>query len=235
VAGDWIKMRCDLRSDPAVFKLAEITGLDRFAVVGRLAEFWSWIDKHAVDGRVDGGTSTAIDDVVAHVGFADALMSVRWLSVDADGVYIPKHEQHNGDSAKDRNLKSERQARWRAKKAAESASKHVDGHVDATPSTREEKRREEKNTPVVPKGTVDVPDWIPAKPWADFVAMRRAKGNKVPFTVAAAKGIIAKLDGFRASGIDVGAVLSESVINGWSGVFEPKGSLSVVRRQESFV
>ncbi len=53
--------------------------------------------------------------------------------------------------------------------------------------------------------------------------MRRAKGNKVPFTVAAAKGVIAKLDGFRADGHDIAQVLTESVINGWSGVFEPKG------------
>jgi hypothetical protein len=76
VAGDWIKMRNDLRSDPAVFQLAKLTGLDRFAIVGRLAEFWGWVDKHAVDGAVDGGTSQAIDDVVVYEGFAEALVQV---------------------------------------------------------------------------------------------------------------------------------------------------------------
>jgi hypothetical protein len=153
MSGDWIKLRCDLRSDPAVFKLAELTKLDRFSVVGRLAEFWIWIDKHSVDGRVDGGTSTAIDDVVGCSGFVDALIKVKWIVVDANGVYIPKHEQHNSDSAKERTLKNERQARWRAKKAAEAAAKLVDAGVGVSASTREEKRREEKKTPKVPKGT----------------------------------------------------------------------------------
>lgn len=63
---------------------------------------------------------------------------------------------------------------------------------------------------------------MPEKPWTDFVSMRRAKGAKVPFTVAAARGVVAKLDDFRQAGHDVAAILTESVINGWSGVFEPK-------------
>jgi hypothetical protein len=222
VAGDWIKMRNDLRSDPAVFKLANLTGLDRFAIVGRLAEFWGWADKHAVDGVVDGGTSQAIDDVVVYEGFAEALVAVHWLVITETGIEIPKHKLHNGDSAKERTLKSARQARWREKKASESTPDPVDVLPSTHASTREEKRREEINTPKAPKGAVEVPDWIPEKPWADFVAMRRAKGNKVPFTVAAARGIIAKLEGFRAEGHDIGRVLEESVINGWSSVFEPK-------------
>lgn len=79
------------------------------------------------------------------------------------------------------------------------------------------------NTPKAPKGAVEVPDWIPEKPWADFVAMRRAKGPKTPFTVAAAKGVVEKLSTFRAAGHDVAVILQESTINGWSSVFEPKG------------
>lgn len=147
MAGDWIKMRADLRSDPAVFKLAALTGLDRFAVVGRLAEFWGWVDKHAVDGVVDGGTSQAIDDVVVYEGFAEALVQVKWLVITDAGIEIPKHELHNGDSAKERSLKNERQARWRAKKAAESEANPVDEKPSTSPSTREEKRREDIDTP----------------------------------------------------------------------------------------
>jgi hypothetical protein len=150
MAGDWIKMRNDLRSDPAVFKLAALTGLDRFAVVGRLAEFWGWVDKHAVDGFVDGGTSQAIDDVVVYEGFSEALVQVHWLVITDSGIEIPKHELHNSDSAKERSLKNERQARWRAKKAAESALESVDVLPSTSASTREEKRREEKKTDTSP-------------------------------------------------------------------------------------
>jgi len=232
----WIKVRNDLITDPAVYRIASITGLDRFSVVGRLTAFWSWADQHAVDGVVDGGSSQVVDDVTSHDGFSAALQQVKWLHVDADKLVIPNHDRHNGATAKERSLKSERQARWRAKQDPEKTEKPVDGDVDGKAPTREEKRRGEKNTPLPPKGgQVEIPDWMPAKPWEDFVAMRRAKGQKIPFTVAAAKGIVAKLAEFREAGHDPGAILTESVINGWSGVFEPKAGKTAARPAEGFV
>jgi hypothetical protein len=153
MSGDWIKMRTDLRDDPAVFQIAASTGLDRFNVVGRLAAFWSWTDKHAVDGRVDGATFSVVDDVVSFAGFCDALKRVKWIDVDADGVYIPKHERHNIESGKERSLKSARQAKWRANKALKEAGnvdvtvdENVDVSLSTSPSTREEKRREESTS-----------------------------------------------------------------------------------------
>jgi len=147
MAGDWIKMRMDLPEDPAVYRIARLTSLDRLAVVGRLYAFWAWADKHAVDGRVDGGTSEDVDDIVSHVGFAEAMEKVNWLEIGDQFLAIPKHDRHNGESAKERSLKNARQARWREKQ---------DAPPSTTPSTkastREEKRREEKITSV-PKGT----------------------------------------------------------------------------------
>ena len=151
MAGDWIKMRVDLRDDPAVFKLAEILCVEELHVIGSLFCFWSWVDKHAVDGRVDGATSRLIDKVSMTPGFADALVAVGWLDIDENGVTMPNFQRHNGESAKERSLKNARQARWRAKR---------DGNVDALPSTqtstvaptREEKRREDKTKADAPLG-----------------------------------------------------------------------------------
>jgi hypothetical protein len=143
----WIKLRTDLLNDPAVYRLAADLKLDRYAIVGRLAAFWGWADQHAVDGVVDGATSQVVDDVVSLPGFADALARVKWLHLGADKVTIPNHDRHNGANAKERSLKSERQAKWRASKPPEKASKSVDAPVDGAASTREEKRREEKDTP----------------------------------------------------------------------------------------
>lgn len=218
----WIKLRTDLLNDPAVYRLAADLRIDRFSVVGRLAAFWGWADQHAVDGVVDGGSSHVVDDVVSLPGFADALQRVKWLVIEADRVVIPNHDRHNGANAKERSLKSERQAKWRAGKAPEKPAKAVDGAA----STREEKRRGEK-PPKAPQGAIEVPDWIPEEPWKEFVAMRRAKGQRSPFTVGAAKGIIAKLDGFRAAGHDIGAILQQSTINAWADVYEPKAKPGV--------
>jgi hypothetical protein len=229
----WIKLRTDLLNDPAVYKLAGLLKVDRFAVVGRLAAFWGWADQHAVDGVVDGATSQVVDDVVALPGFADALVVVKWLRIEEDLVAIPNHDRHNGANAKERSLKSERQSKWRKGKAdqGDTGGVHVDtgsgdpvdGDVDGDASTRGEKRRgEKKKPPKAPQGAVEVPEWIPAEPWEEFVAMRRAKGQRTPFTVGAAKGVIAKLDTFRASGVDLAAVLRQSTVNGWADVYELK-------------
>lgn len=145
MAGDWIKMRTDLKEDPAVYKIAEILNIDELQAIGALFCFWAWADKHCVDGHVDGATSRLVDRVSLINGFTDALVSVGWLSVDDSGIQIPKFERHNGDSAKARTLKTERQAKWRRNKDSD-----VDGDASTKtstrPSTREEKRREEVNT-----------------------------------------------------------------------------------------
>lgn len=155
MAGDWIRMRNDLHDDPAVFKISSMTKLDRFAVVGRLFAFWAWADHHAVDGRVDGASSLVIDDVTRQDGFADALISVGWLKALDDAVEIPKHDRHNGESAKERGLKNARQARWRAGKTeSRPPSTPAPTGPSTSPSTqastREEKRREDKEISKLP-------------------------------------------------------------------------------------
>lgn len=141
MAGDWIKMRTNLREDPAVFKLSEILSVSEFAVVGMLHAFWSWMDDNSVDGRVDGASSRLVDARVrAGDGFADALVKVGWLIFDEKGASMPNNERHNGKGAKERLLKNQRQAKWRDGKNS------VDGVVDKKSSTREEKRREYKSS-----------------------------------------------------------------------------------------
>lgn len=147
MAGDWIKMRTDLFTHPKVFKLAEVLGLDELAVVGALFGFWAWADKHSVDGRVDAATSRLIDRTVRVDGLAEALVSIGWLAVDAEGITIPNFAEHNGDSAKERSQKNQRQARWRERKSAGLVDETSDAAASTAPSTREEKRREEKKEP----------------------------------------------------------------------------------------
>ncbi|QMV32381.1 replication initiation protein [Ralstonia phage Raharianne] len=149
MAGEWIKMRADLHDDPAVFRLSTLLKIDKFSVIGRLHTFWSWVDRHSVDGRVDGAASTYVDEVVRQEGFADALAVVGWLVVDETGIAVPNFYRHNGDSAKSRAQKSDRQARWRKKKDV-SVDIDVDGDASTQATTREEKRREEVNNPPNP-------------------------------------------------------------------------------------
>lgn len=72
-----------------------------------------------------------------------------------------------------------------------------------------------------PAGAFDFtpPEWVPADAWARFVASRALKH---PLTSTAAALIVSELSKFKAAGHDPAAVLDQSVMNGWRGVFEPK-------------
>lgn len=179
MAGDWIKMRVDLKDDPSVFKLAEMLAVDELHVIGCLFCFWAWADKHAVDGHVDGATSRLVDKVSSTPGFCSAMQAVGWLVIEETGISIPHFDRHNGESAKERGLKNARQARWRAGKAD-----HVDASPSTDASTREEKRREEKKepSPVAPKGADCDPEGF-----VDFWSMWPASDRKNDRKKCAAK------------------------------------------------
>ena len=159
MAGDWIKMRCNLDTDPAVFQIAAQLGLDELSVVGRLWKVWAWADQHVSDCHAIGVTDVTLDRISATPGFAAAMRRVGWMEGDADTPALPKFDRHNGQSAKRRALATERQSRKR--------------HADVTPESRPERdqRREEKsNTPIVPKG-----DDTPPAPAEEDPLLLRAK------------------------------------------------------------
>lgn len=84
-----------------------------------------------------------------------------------------------------------------------------------------------------PKGApLVLPEWLPVAQWEAFVAMRKAKGKRAPFTDAAKAGILRELDKLRKEGHDPAAVLEASVINGWSGVFPLKSAPPRAQRPE---
>ncbi len=74
-----------------------------------------------------------------------------------------------------------------------------------------------------------LPPWVPAAEWGDFVAMRKAKGKRAPFTDAAQAVILRELAKLREQGHDPGRVLQASIASGWSGVFPLKAAAKPIR------
>ena len=148
MAGDWIKMRCDLGNDPAVIRMAETLKLSEDDVVGKLHRFWSWADTHTTDGNASGVTKTWLDRYIGVTGFAERLAEgdgrTPWLVITEDGIEIPKFEEHNGKSAKKRLLTTKRVAQHRAKRNATSVTDVTQAALQKRYQRREEKRREEK-------------------------------------------------------------------------------------------
>lgn len=213
------------------------------AVVGALVSIWAMVnDTAGSDGIVRHASSQDMDGIAGIPGFGEALKTVEWLEdlPDGSGVRFINFEEHNSPQ-KERSPTSKSGAeRTRAyrerKKAGRGGDEKGDEGRDSDDASRgdnREKREKEKKKNT--NGAVDVPDWIPEKQWGEFVAMRRAKGSRAPFTVGAARGIVQKLDELRAAGHDPAAVLAASVINGWSDVYELKGGPAQPPAQGSFV
>lgn len=62
-----------------------------------------------------------------------------------------------------------------------------------------------------------LPDWMPVESWDGFVEMR--KKLRKPMTNRAIHLAIGNLDKLRAEGQDVAAVLDQSTMNSWLGLF----------------
>ena len=80
-----------------------------------------------------------------------------------------------------------------------------------------EAEAEAEAKPKASPGGFEIPDWIPRDAWDGFIAMRKAS-KKAP-TREAMVLAVAKLGKLKASGEDVRAVLEQSVLSGWSGLF----------------
>lgn len=108
MAGDWIKMRTDLRDDPAVQSMAVQLGADPDLVVGKLHRIWSWGDKQTPDGEVVGLGIERVDVLAECELFHMAMESVGWLERTERGFRFPRFMRHNGKSAKRRALDGRR-------------------------------------------------------------------------------------------------------------------------------
>jgi hypothetical protein len=133
MAGDWIKMRCNLDTDPAVFQMAAALDMDELAVVGRLWKVWTWADQHVADCHAISVTCSVLDRITTTPGFAEAMRKVGWLEGRDGALSFPRFDRHNGQTAKNRALATNRQAKKR--------------HDDVTLSSLHERdqRREEKS------------------------------------------------------------------------------------------
>ena len=165
MAGDWIKMRINLDSNPHVIELAEILGLPELHVVGCLWKVWSWADSHSIDGNAIRVTDVTLDRFTSVTGFAAALRKVGWLEGRDNALSFPRFAEHNGQTAKNRAETASRVAKHRNAKSV----------TDVTQKALPEKRREEKNNTLSlsSHGKIEIPiEWDTTQFWEAIVLWR---------------------------------------------------------------
>lgn len=101
--------------------------------------------------------------------------------------------------------------------------KKGDTAMSPEPSVTTKNNQESKTKGAKSAGSALVlPDWMPAEAWAGYLQMRKA--IKKPMTPYAMKLAIEKLAELRAEGNDPVAVLNESIMHSWQGLFPLKSS-----------
>lgn len=77
----------------------------------------------------------------------------------------------------------------------------------------------------------DVPDWIPAEPWAAFAAMRKRKSK--PLDSFVAKQLFGRLRSIADAGWSLEDVITKAAIGNHDGFWMPDGRDSNIRRSAS--
>jgi hypothetical protein len=176
-------------------------------------------------GRFEWRPRTLKLDILPFLAFemADTLALLETAKLvrkyTVDGVEygeIPTFTEHQRVSGKEAQEPEKHPAPTREAKGKKR------GSTREAPETagREGKGKEEEG-----KGTearFALPGWIPAEPWQAWLKARKARSN-TPEAIALA---VKKLEQFKAGGMDPQAVLEQSIVNGWQGLFPLRGTVN---------
>jgi hypothetical protein len=174
MAGDWIKMRANLGTNPKVIAMANFLNVNsafrawlvsgtrknvpesvcemvtfhalRFVTIGALLNVWSAANEHTDTGFFPGINLLGLSDIAGVDGFGAAMESVGWAieSTDPLGVSLPHFTEYN-QPGKARVAMTN--AERQARYRNEKRNENSNGKVT---QVTVEKRREE-NTPKAPK------------------------------------------------------------------------------------
>lgn len=218
---------------PELERLAIALGLDIDSVVGKVVRVLWWYrnEMSAIAVAVE------LDALVGRQGFVAALCdpAIGWFAGDDAGLVRPRGFLRDEVG---RMHHTKRVRAWRKKIGATSPVKFT-GEVHLCTS-QVKVTGEPVVEPVVEAVVVEavvveepapidkdialekhqLPEWVPVEVWKEFIVMRRKQ--KHPLTEHAKTLAIKRLAVLRFQGEDVRAVLEQSIMRGWCGLFDTK-------------
>jgi hypothetical protein len=97
-----------------------------------------------------------------------------------------------------------------------------------------------QKTSPTPSNEIELPTWLPAETWAEFVQYR--KEIKKPLSELATRKNLKLLDELRSHGEDPVKVIEQSIANGWQGLFAvrkppsaPRGGPALAPQNAEFI
>jgi hypothetical protein len=168
----WLKLECDTPDKPEVLAItAKMGWSDPDLTLGKLFKVWRWFDQHTLDGNAPCVTLALLDGLIGVTGFAQAMVSVRWLTVTPDGISLPHFEYHNGETAKKR-----AQGAKRSEKSRNNADSNADSVTKSSRKANLEEEKEKEGKPTSKPNSKEreratrlPPSWIAPQEFLDFL------------------------------------------------------------------
>lgn len=203
----------ELQTHPKVVRILSATSSDKFRVIGGLHAVWCVFDQHSQDGKLFGYTPDLLDHVIGFNGFSAAMVSVDWLIFDGvETLSIPEFTEHNGQSAKRR--AEDQKRKKESRKCPQNVRTESEDDADKQ-RTREEKRRVNKQAEIVA-----IPDCVSEDVWEQWINYR--KERKLTCTKTTLVAQLKNLQEWSAEGFTSDSIITESIAQGWQGLFKPK-------------
>jgi len=92
--------------------------------------------------------------------------------------------------------------------------------------------RKERTSKAEKGKSTPLPEWMPLHSWEAFLEMRKA--IRAPITERAGEMLIRSLEGLRADGENPAAVLDQSTMNNWKGLFPVKRNGKGTKYEQQF-
>ena len=237
----WIKVRTNLGTDPHVVRIAYACRTHPVRIVGACVTLWSVADAHADVDMLRNMSAQALDSMVDVPGFTAEMVSVGWIKEHEGALEIVNFSENNGPNSKRRYLEATRQQKSRADRTHAVRMPYA----STVTKIREDKIRSNTEPPLPPSGGTDrttpTPSTTPSTPydpssatlpmpidtpefraaWCRWWKYRRERKQR-PY---AASTIDLRLAEFVSVGSAVSVqMITESISQGWLGVFQPKGA-----------
>jgi len=213
----WIKSYKELERHPKTMSLMSKMGWTLDTTIAKLHRLWWWCADYAYDGDL---TRHEPEIVAAAVGmppeqgkpFLEALAAAGFIDT-APCLQLHDWWEHFGPFLRGKYSRSPEI--WKKVEARYVTTiKQPYGNLPLEKKRGEEKREDKIETTMPP-------DWLPLGPWGHYVEMR-SKMRK-PMTDRAKELAIKSLDALRLAGEDPVAVLEQSVMKSWLGLFPVHG------------
>lgn len=234
---DWVRFYHDTPTDPKWRVIAKRAS----ARIGDVIAVWSFVLVNAsANANERGRTHNLVHEDIAaaldlETDYVTAIMTAMEGKTIINGKLTgwEKRNPIKDDGA------AERAKRWRERKRTRANAANA---IESESDTEKETEIKKKKVPQPQSGRaaspkpapVQIPDWIPAEPWAAFVAMRKAKGK--PMSEYSIKLMMGRLSKLLRAGEDLTVVLNQSILNCWQDVYaaKPEGKSHVQRQSNSF-